>query len=77
MHPLILGWYQVIFDAFMSAVTIIVHSAGAIQIGGNCLTLPMVNLTAPGGKSDISRLWTPIRCAKIKRPCHLNIDSYT
>ena len=60
-----------IFDYFNSAITIVVCKGETIEIGRNCLTIPMVKPEAPGGKLDVSRLWTPNRRSKIKSPRHL------
>ncbi len=53
-------------------MTIVFAQQEPSEIGGNCLTIAMVNPAAPGGKSDVLRLWAPNRHAKIKSPRHLN-----
>jgi hypothetical protein len=52
-------------------VTILLVQQEPSETGGNCLTNAMVNTAAPGGKLDVSHLWTPNRRAKIKSPRHL------
>ncbi len=54
-------------------MTIVVCSAEAIKIDGNCLTFPMVKPAAPGRKSDASHLWTPIRHTKLKALVNLRL----
>ena len=61
-----------IFDAVNNAVIIVFAEQEPSKIGWNCLTIAMVNPVAPGGKLDVSRLWSPNRRTKIKRPRHLN-----
>ena len=62
---------QLFFDAVNNTVTIVFAQQEPSEIGGNCLTIAMVNPAAPGGKLDVSHLWTPNKRAKIKRPRHL------
>ena len=71
-YSMVLNDFLTILILFNSAITIVVCKGDVIEIGGNCLTIPMVNPEAPGGKSDVSHLWTPNRRAKTKSPHHLN-----
>ena len=41
-----------------NAVTIVFVQQEPSKIGGNCLTIAMVNPAAPGGKLNVLRLWT-------------------
>jgi len=67
----LLEWYSMNFDAVNNAVTIVFAQQEPSKIGRNCLTIAMVNPAAPGGKLDVSRLWSPNRRAKMKSPRHL------
>ena len=55
-------------------MTIVFAQQEPSEFGGNRLTIAMVNPVAPGGKLDVSGLWTSNRRTKIKSPRHLNTD---